>query len=206
MKYGDKVRTRSLILIFLVGAGRLPAQTVSVGVLGGVPFTDEVSGPRPSPPPSPCSEGCSDNGTRYTIGPSVSVNLPFNLRIEVDALYRPYAFTSFGGDGFSASASAQQWRFPVLLQYRFGGKLLRPFAEAGLSFDGLTNFSGAGIGAIRSPDNQWVLGLVVGGGLDLNSLRRLHVSGELRFTREVNATFTNSSNLNQAELLFGLHF
>lgn len=201
----DEVRRTSFALILLAFSVPLAGQTVSVGVLGGAPFTNEVSGPRPAPPYSPCTNGCSDNGTGYTIGPSVRVSLPSNLRIEVDALYRPYAFTSYGEDGFSANASGQQWRVPVLLQYRFGGELLRPFAEGGLSFDGLTNFSHEQVGAIGLPDHRWVVGLVAGAGVDLN-LRLLHLSGELRYTREINSNFDNASNLNQAEVLFGVHF
>jgi hypothetical protein len=192
-----------VLIFFLTIQARLTAQMVSVGVIGGAPFTSEVSGPTAAPPYSLCTEGCKDNATRYTVGPSVRVKLPLNLRIEVDALYRPYGFNSYGGDGFFAAVSGQQWRFPVLLQHPFGTRLLQPFVEGGVSFEHLVNLQGASGATV--PDHSSTTGLVFGAGVDLH-LAVFRISGELRYTREFDSYFNNASNLNQAEVLFGVRF
>src|ERR1700757_2051334 len=96
-----------LALLLLSGAGSmLHAQALSVGVLAGAPFTDVVN--------NSSSLGSADglfgiaNSTNFTIGPTVRVNLPMHLRVEVDALYRPYGFNLFNGGGTQARVSAQQ--------------------------------------------------------------------------------------------------
>jgi hypothetical protein len=132
--------------------------------------------------------------------------LPLNFRIEVDALYRPYGFTEFGGDGYRASASAQEWRFPILLQYRLGGRLLRPFIEAGGSFEHLGSLSDDVSGnLIAEVSHRSVAGIVAGGGIDLN-VPIVHLSAEVRYTRQTDSWVENASQLNQAEVLFGVHF
>lgn len=74
---------RKLCWLFLVAAAAANAQALSVGVMGGAAFNDvvsSVSGSNLQP---------VVNSSNFTIGPSIRVNLPVNLRIEVDALYRP---------------------------------------------------------------------------------------------------------------------
>ena len=56
----------------------------------------------------------SPTSPHFTIGPTIQVNLPLNLRIEVDALFRPYGLT-VSGPQVNQDVSGQQWRFPVLL-------------------------------------------------------------------------------------------
>jgi Outer membrane protein beta-barrel domain len=181
------------------------AQGISVGVLGGAPFTDVVKSttqnnflfiPR------------SDN---FTVGPALRINLPVNLRFEVDALYRPYSFT-IGGPAATFPAgqeiSASQWRFPFLLQYRFGPPIVKPFVEAGLSFDHLANISSAAKNITSGPGQlvqQSHASFVLGGGVDLK-IPFVRLSGELRYTRQGSEDFRGISNLDQAEVLFGIHF
>ena len=60
----------------------------SIGVIGGAPFTDVVSATNQN------NLAFVSKSTNFTVGPSFQVNLPLSLRIEVDALYRPYGFTA----------------------------------------------------------------------------------------------------------------
>ena len=74
-------------LILLIAAGvTSQAQTVSAGVLGGVPFLDPTN-------------TSSDESPRYQIGPSVELTLPAGFAIEADALYR-----RIGASGYALPA------------------------------------------------------------------------------------------------------
>jgi len=78
--------------LFLLGAFcaiSASAQSIfSIGVIGGVPFTDVVNATNQN------NFSFISKSTNFTVGPSFQVNLPLGLRIEVDALYRPYSFTA----------------------------------------------------------------------------------------------------------------
>src|SRR6266436_2978879 len=89
------------------------AQGISVGVLGGAPFTDVANATTRN------NIAFIPKSTNFTVGPALQINLPLSLRFEVDALYRPYSFSETSGT-FTDKVSAAQWRFPFLLQYRFG--------------------------------------------------------------------------------------
>lgn len=122
----------------------------------------------------------------------------------------PYGFSLEGGNGVNYPVSAQQWRFPVLLQYRFDGvAIVHPFVEAGLSFDHLAGLSDAAKSAITSGPgallHQSNADFVIGGGVDVK-IPFVRLSGELRYSRATVSDFANISNLNQAEVLFGVHF
>lgn len=178
------------------------AETFSFGVLGGAPFTDVVNSVTQN------NVSYVANSTNFTVGPAFQVNLPLSLRIEVDALYRPYSFlarpvTPGNSQGATSTGSASEWRFPVLLQYRFHTPLVKPFLEAGVSFNHLADISAAAqnVGSI----NESNAGFVIGGGADLK-IPFVHLSGELRYTHQGSAYFEGLSNVNQAEVLFGIHF
>ena len=133
---------RKLALICLTCAAGANAQSLSVGVIGGANFNDVVNAANIG------SLQSVANSSNFSIGPSVRVNLPASFRIEVDALYRPYGFNLVGAAGLLYPVTAQQWRFPVLLQYRFNAPLVHPFVEAGLSFDHLSGISNAAISVV----------------------------------------------------------
>jgi hypothetical protein len=189
---------------FLLGlccAGAACAQTFSFGAVGGVPFTDAVSSVQ--------------NGTYTTVyksanfvaGPAVQVNLPASLRVEFDALYRPVSFqlSSLGATG---TTSGSQWQFPLLLQYRFKTPVVKPFVSAGLSFDHLSGIGAAATTATTNPGavlRTSGASVVLGAGVDVK-VPFVRLSGELRFSREGSAEFQSISNLNQAEVLVGVHF
>jgi hypothetical protein len=196
---------RKLALTALLFASSAAAQNISVGVLGGANFNDVVSA---------ANAGTFKpvvNSSNFSIGPAFRVSLPAGFRIEADALYRPYGFNLNGGNGVSYAVSAKQFTFPILLQYRLGGPapLVHPFVEAGLSFDHLAGISNtassvitSGPGALLHPTSA---GFVIGGGVDVK-IPFFRLSGELRYTRQTASEFASISNLNQAEVLFGIHF
>jgi hypothetical protein len=195
---------RKLLLLTLLSIGAAHAQALSVGVIGGAPFTDVVNGDTVNGVQSIAKS------SNFTVGGVVQVNLPLSLRLEVDALFRPYHI-NLSGVNFVRDISAQQYRFPVLLQYRFGGPpVLKPFVEAGLSFDHLAGISDAAKSAIASGPgallHQSDAGIVLGAGIDIKVPLIIRLSGELRYTRQTVSNFSDFSNLNQAEVLVGIHF
>jgi hypothetical protein len=177
------------------------AQGLSVGVLGGAPVTDVVNGQTINGIQSIAESA------NFTIGPTLQVNLPASLRLEVDALLRPYSF-NLTGLNVADDISSLQWRFPFLLQYRFGVPLVKPFVEAGLSFDHLSNISAAaksitsGPGELLHSSNA---SIVLGAGLEVK-VPFVRLSGELRYSRQTVSNFSDVSNQNQAEILVGVRF
>ena len=173
----------------------------SIGVIGGAPFTDVVTATNQNNP------AFVSKSTNFTVGPSFQVNLPLSFRVEVDALYRPYSFTASELLG-AFNVSGTEWTFPVLAQYRFKTPLVKPFLEVGVSFDHLSNLSAAASDITSGPGtliHQTNAGVVLGGGVDVK-IPFIRLSGELRYTHQGSAYFEGISNLNQAEVLVGVHF
>jgi Outer membrane protein beta-barrel domain len=175
------------------------AQSLSVGVLAGAPFTDVVNATTAN------NITFLPQSTNFIIGPALQINLPLSLRFEVDALYRPY---SFSASNLVGNVSAAQWQFPFLAQYRFHAPVVSPFVEAGLSFDHLSNISSAAKNITSGPGTlvqQSHAGVVLGAGIDVKLLL-VRLSGELRYTHQGSADFEAISKLNQAGFLLGVHF
>jgi opacity protein-like surface antigen len=181
------------------------AQGISIGVLGGAPFTDVVNSSHQN------NYAFTPRNSNFTVGPALQVNLPLNLRFEIDALYRPYGFIAQSVSPTAVivnDVSASQWRFPVLAQYRFSAPLIKPFVEAGVSFDHISNLSSAAKNITSGPGQliqQSHAGVVLGAGVDVK-VPFIRVSGELRYTHQGSADFQSISKLNQAEFLLGIHF
>jgi hypothetical protein len=189
---------RKFLILSVISFSAASAQTISLGVLGSVPFTDAVKS----------NIGTSSN---FQVGSSLRVNLPLSLRFELDAFYRPISFnlinTNADFQPLIGNYSASQWQFPFLLQYRFlDTPVVKPFIEAGVSYDRLLSIStppgSFGIQLNIHPNGA---SLVVGGGVDVK-IPYVRLSGELRYIREGTAEFPNISNLNQAEVIVGVHF
>ena len=197
---------KKLIIIGTFCAISASAQ-FSFGILGGVPFTDVVNATNQN------NISFVTNSSNYTVGPALQLGLPFGLRVEADALYRPYSFTATGrttstqGLVFSANVSASEWRIPLLAQYRFAFPVIKPFIEGGVSFNHLTDTSGAAL--ITSGPGEFInstnAGVVLGGGVDWK-IPLVRISAELRYTRQGNDYFRAISNPNVAEFLVGVHF
>ncbi|HWE50731.1 MAG TPA: outer membrane beta-barrel protein [Bryobacteraceae bacterium] len=191
------------IFISVLGSGAACAQALSVGVLGGAPFTDVTNAVSTS------TLASLPRSTNFVIGPALQVNLPASFRIEVDALYRPYSFQITSISPVGPTVSANQWQFPFLLQYRFKTPVLKPFVEAGVSFDHLSNISAAAQTIPSGQPGSFVhashASVVLGAGVDVK-IPFVRLSGELRYSHAGSADFAALSKLNQAEVLVGIHF
>ena len=203
---------RKLILLGLVSLGAASAQSISVGVVGGVPFTNAVA--------TINSENYTSipTSSNFIVGPALQVNLPVGFRFEADALYRPVSFqtnissviSSAGSvlsPGTGLNASATQWQF--LLQYRFlHTPIVKPFVETGISFDHLADISAAakaGTGAPGQLLHASNASYILGGGVDVK-IPFVRLSGEIRYSHAGSVNFVDISNTNQAEVLIGVHF
>jgi len=192
---------RSLLLALFLSAP-VCGGIFSIGGIVGTPLTDVTE--------TTTIAGIDylRNSTLFTIGPSLQVNLPAGFRIEIDALYRPVAYRIATAIS-TTNVSASQFRFPLLLQYHVGKfPLIKPYAEAGLSFDQLSDLQQAAkllatqAGAIVQTTNA---GLVLGFGADIK-VPFIRISPEIRYTRQFSSDFRGISELNQAEFLVGLRF
>lgn len=188
---------KKLVIAGLLTAAAAFAQGISVGVIAGAPFTSVVSATTVSGisylPQSP----------KFVVGGSFQLNLPVRLRLELDALARP---ASFSASNLINNVSAVEWRFPLILQYRLNSaKTLQPFVGVGASFEHLYQIknaitSGTGTIATNSPG-----GMLLDGGVDFK-LGLFRMSAEMRYTRQFNSSILNLSQLNQGDVLVGLHF
>ena len=80
--------------------------------------------------------------------------------------------------------------------------------EAGVSVDHLSNLSADATYFASGPGtfvHQTNAGVILGGGVDVK-IPFVRLSGELRYTHQGSADFQAVSNLNQAEVLIGVHF
>jgi len=196
---------RKLILLGLVCFGAASAQSISVGVLGGAPFTDVVNSVNTG------TYSSLPTSTNFIVGPAFQVSLPIGFRFEADALYRPASFqiTTISTPSTTTSISANQWQFPFLLQYRFlHTPVVKPFVEAGASFDHLADISTAAKTGLSAPGQLLHASngsFILGGGVDLK-IPFVRLSGEIRYSHAGSVNFVDVSNTNQAEVLFGVHF
>jgi hypothetical protein len=215
---GDPVIRRAVLTGALLLASQVWAQKIGFGIKGGVRTTNDINTPGIGP---------GSESKRYVVGPAVELALPFGFGIEVDALYRRVGFetsdSSFAGS-FQSRYRANSWEFPILLKSKLPFPLLKPFWEAGyaprrisgssstvgttvdIPTGKVTNFSSSGG---WNPDTSH--GLVAGVGGE-TGLGKIHVSGELRYTRWNNdpisfttrtGNYVNMSQ-NQVDFLIGL--
>jgi opacity protein-like surface antigen len=186
----------------------MAAQNISLGVKGGVPFTEAF---KTSNGPEFAYESLLKP---YTLGPSIEVRLPLRLSVSLDVLYKRLAYD--GAFRFSElNVRANQFEFPVMIKYRFKDGLWSPYVAAGPSFNKITGVTRTitNPGQFLQPDefqNSSSGGFAFGGGLEFKPVVR--ITTELRWTRRGTKNFFSAasglleSNLNQAEFLVGIHF
>ena len=202
---------RFLALVFLA-VGCAAAQPLGFGVKIGAPLTDAIH----------LANGqgsLTNSATRLTIGPMAEVRLPFGVGVEADLLYKRVD-SAYTGAGVSAGVKANTWEIPVLLKYRFGFPIVKPYIAVGPTFRAFTNVEQllstilAGPAPVPAPHNaKNGAGLTFGGGVEVRLLL-IRISPEVRYTywssRAFDATFLGNallhSSQNQAEFLVGISF
>ena len=190
------------------------AQHISVGIVGGFPLSDGLSGSTFTNVDT-VSHIFSDSHN-YLVGPMVDIRLPLSLGIEVDALYHPVNVTTdltvIPSTTTRTSSNPATWEFPVLGKYRLPLlPVIRPFIEAGPSF------------RTRNPSLSYLSskGFSIGAGLEVKILR-LRIAPALRYTHwgsdaqgqgivcaggcTVFPIARPASNQNQGEFLVGFSF
>jgi hypothetical protein len=208
-KYLVMHNMRDLLRLLTVGAWAAAvclAQPFSAGIKGGLPLTDFVN---------TVESGSATTASDYVIGPMVELRLPFGLGVEFDALYRHFNYTnpvSSVGSALTTVTSSGDWEFPLVAKYRFHGKIVRPYVEAGVSWDALSGLKSSVENVVEPPppeQHSLTMGFVMGAGIDIHVLV-LHIAPEIRFTRWTSQHFdianVVNSNQNQAEVLVGVTF
>jgi hypothetical protein len=176
----------------LVLFAALPAGAqLHFGVKGGVPLNDALE----------ARGNFRSEFPRITVGPAAEVSLPLGLEFEANLLYKRPGYH----DG-AAGVAGRSLELPLLMKYKAGVGLIRPFIGAGPNFRWL-----GGTGFFR--DTERSRGVTVTGGVALHGgLARL--SAEVRYTHWNNQGFTAggvagavlSFSRSQAEFLLGLTF
>ena len=214
---------RFVFLLTFALAHVLSAQAVSFGILGGVTLNDVAQMSQPTVPIYSIPKSAD-----FTVGASLQVKLAGSFGFEGDFLYRPYdlnltsTMISLVGSQTTTRISASQFRVPLLVRYRFRAPGLRPFVEVGVSIDHLSNVSASsttlvflfpppltspggiptsGPGQLREQSH---VGGVFGGGVEVK-VPLVRISAEVRYSR-YGEYFRGFSNVNQEEILFGIHF
>jgi hypothetical protein len=128
------LRTQLLLVLIAITAAAGFAQTVSVGVTGGVPLLYGV----PSTPDALVS--ATDESRPYVVGPSIQLALPHGFAVELDALYRRLGERESGVTAFPTNVNSSDrwrgnaWEFPILGKYYFGKReRWQPFVGTGMA-------------------------------------------------------------------------
>ncbi len=144
---------RHYFLCILIGMAAFPAygQRFEIGVKGGIPITQAFE----TYPVSTIDFAEHDTFAtrRYTVGPTVGIQLSHGLGIEVDALYSRLGFDANGrASGIAVShtrTTAHSWEFPVLAKFLFQRlPAIKPFFDGGMAFrvtGGVLSTTAAGI-------------------------------------------------------------
>jgi hypothetical protein len=178
-------------LALLVLSGLAAAQPVGAGLkVGGV--LNDILAVRGVP----TFAQYSAEAHRYIVGGYFELHLPAQMAVEVDALYRNYAFTIAGG-----SPTVNSWEFPLLLKHKILPGPVKPYFEGGLSFSHLSDIPNVSINHATN------YGIVVGGGVELH-LAVLKISPEVRYNGWIFQSFDGlaQSKRNQVSLLVGIGF
>ncbi len=211
---------KPLCLLFLSAAAAF-SQPFSFGVKGGMPMTDFLNAARTQ------NFTASTTTNRYIVGATAELRLPFGLGVEADVLYRHFRYSSSGISSITSNltnmdTTAGAWEFPILAKYRFNGKIVRPFVDAGVAWDKLSGLTQTVKSVVASVTKSTTTstpaelskdvtrGYVMGGGVDVKVLL-IHISPEVRFTRWGAKHFIDPNGLlnskqNQAEFLLGITF
>ena len=210
-----------LLLAFSLSSMLAFPAVISLGVKGGIPITSNFETGTSANP----NVTFTADTKRYTVGPVIELHLPWRFGIEADALYQRLDYQSqeeLPGRIVNAVTTANAWRFPLLLKYRFASGPVIPFISAGPSFRYVSNinqvenfFTGttasrASTSEPASLNNRFAAGFTAAGGLEFGS-SSIHIAPEIRYTRWGWENFRSFSGVlhsreNQVEFLVGLTF
>ena len=205
-------------LLITMGVVSASAQLVSLGVKGGIRFTD--------------ASGGQDESRPYVVGPSIEFRLPAHFAIEVDALYQRLGNTTqfnFGGipspgdnGPFPVSAiyrlRANSWEFPVLGKYYLRPRTAawQPFIGTGWSLrtsglhtnGSVTTRDSSGATSTSTFHDHYQSGVDVGAVFAAGvkyRVGRLAFAPEARYTRW-GGSDNNFNRKNEAGVLLGITF
>jgi Outer membrane protein beta-barrel domain len=210
------------LCLLLLSTAAAFSQPFSAGVKLGMPLTDFVDVVRAQ------NINASTTTNRYIVGVTGEARLPFGLGVEVDILYRHFRYSASGGLGSiagnltSIDTTSGAWEFPILAKYRFKGKIVHPFVDAGVAWDKLSGLTQTVQNVVNSVtkststsnpaelSNSTSRGFVLGAGVDVKALV-IHITPEVRLTRWgakhfIDPTGLVNSKQNQAEFLLGITF
>jgi hypothetical protein len=153
----------------------------------------------------------------------LDIGLPLGLGIEIGAMYKrvdqqigQQNFTFIDGDtgaiegtGTRAAfaTAGQSWEVPIAVQYHFRGRRLRPYVEAGFSYNYLSDVLGQeALGELAPPpkNSEGRTGFLLGAGTELK-LGVIHATPGLRYTHYSNAQEWLPS-ANAVDFLLGITF
>jgi Outer membrane protein beta-barrel domain len=221
----------SAFLFIGLGAASLWGQEnklpVTLGFKVGVPITDMFQASNTTNFLNGNTSGLPGSNytsavPRYTFGVSGEFHLPYNLRFEVDGLFKrggfdwsgPYAAT---GNVAYHPTTFNVWEIPALFKYNLSSSRWRPFVDFGASLrhiSTITEKTYAGLGYATLNNNSPALhnrnsyGGVAGLGLTFKK-GPFELSPEVRYTRWANESFQTSglrTNLDQGDFLLGISF
>ncbi len=194
---------RLLVLLLLPGALSFAEGLFSFGVKGGIPLNNAFH--------AAIDQNISyvTDSPRYTVGPTLDLNLPLGFAVEADLLYRRLRYDLNSGS-FTGLTTANAWDLPLLLKYRFAPGPIRPYVSVGPTFRGLTNVDErieSFASAHPTLKDRFNTGFTVSGGVKLLG----HISPEVRYTRWGWDNFRSlsgvfHSNPDQFDFLVGITF
>lgn len=164
-----------LLLLF---GGFASAQSIGIGVKGGIRATDDFDGGY-----------ATSESKRYVVGPMITVGLPLGFGAEFDALYRRVAYRTANSDVLSIltqRGTANSWEFPILVRHKLIGGLYGAIGYAPRIINGSSheNFYTIPTGVTSTstlPDPyQTTHGIVVAGGIE-KAFGPIHLSPEVRY-------------------------
>jgi hypothetical protein len=210
--------------LFLAVSAPLFAQSIEVGIMGGVPITHDFTAYSLNPNGTPA--GCLDCATQqtlpYVVGPAVQIHLWRFLYLDAQGLYSraDYVHTT-SGQAFSGSVSfffsdqykkgVDRWEIPIFLKLRLPGwRLVHPFVAAGVSLQRTQGVDLPGFNSSGGYLSNAAIGPTFAVGAGFGS-RWIRPTIEVRYTRWTDQPFpageiTVNSKRDETQLLAGLMF
>ncbi len=217
------------VILFIALLSAIPcetgfAQSLSVGVIGGVALTDPIwTG-------SNYRTFYFSISKPYIVGPAVELHLRSRLALEFDALYRHTGYrmrVQIVNIVDQAKTVTDSWEFPLVMKYRVFSTRISPTLAAGVTFRHLANLhstyetSTGSFYSLQQSDsarelrtkNNW--GGVVGIGIETR-IWKIRTLPQMRYTRWNSDAFrdpqwdantkTVKSSRDQFDFLVGIMF